>query len=456
MNLEFMQKTIRKARGLEDSDLVLKNANIVNVFTHTIVSKDIAINDGKITGIGSYTGKEEHDLNGAYVLPGLIDAHIHIESTLASPLRVSLPLLKRGTTVLMADPHEIVNAGGKAGLDYMLEEAALSPLDIYVMMPSSVPSTGFETNGAGDFMARDMEPYVKNHQVFGLGEVMRFHDVLNGDKCMLEILETFEGRPIDGHAPGVHGRDLMAYRLAGITSDHEAVNADEAIEKLEAGLHLFLREGSGAQNLEAILQGLIEKGVSLENCSFCTDDKHLEEIETRGHIDWCLKKAVDVGADPIEAVCMATIQSARHFGLKEHGAVAPGYLADLVIVKDLKDFEIIDVYKTESRTRRSKRNSPKPCRLQKTRKPKQSGGNALRRCITACICRRSRRTICRYSRAICTGLNSFQANCSRAMERCTSKMEKIRWPCWASVSSFFANAMEKPVLFKAVWSKGSV
>lgn len=345
MNLEFMQKTIRKARGLEDSDLVLKNANIVNVFTHTIVSKDIAINDGKITGIGSYTGKEEHDLNGAYVLPGLIDAHIHIESTLASPLRVSLPLLKRGTTALMADPHEIVNAGGKAGLDYMLEEAALSPLDIYVMMPSSVPSTGFETNGAGDFMAREMEPYVKNHQVFGLGEVMRFHDVLNGDKRMLEILETFEGRPIDGHAPGVHGRDLMAYRLAGITSDHEAVNADEAIEKLEAGLHLFLREGSGAQNLEAILQGLIEKGVSLENCSFCTDDKHLEEIETRGHIDWCLKKAVDVGADPIEAVCMATIQSARHFGLKEHGAVAPGYLADLVIVKDLKDFEIIDVYK---------------------------------------------------------------------------------------------------------------
>lgn len=338
-------RQLRQARGLEKADLVLKNGRIVNVFTHELLDGDIAISDGRIVGVGSYEGKKNIDLKKKTVVPGLIDAHIHIESTMAAPLTAAWPMLSRGTTTIVADPHEIVNAAGTAGLDFMIEQAKASPIDIRIMVPSSVPSTEFETNGAGRLRFEQMKPYVESGQVFGLGEVMRFGDVLEGEEQMNAILSGFEDMPRDGHAPGLNEKELQAYRLAGIDNDHEAITAQDAIDRLRAGFHLLIREGSGARNLEALLGGLIERHIPLDHCSFCTDDRHLEDILEEGHIDRCIRQAMDLGADPFDAISMATINTARHYGMKDKGAIAPGYAADLVIVDNLKHFHIEDVYK---------------------------------------------------------------------------------------------------------------
>lgn len=338
------EKIIRSALGINQADLVLKNAKIVNVFTGQILDENVAITNGIIAGCGDYEGRKEIDLKGKYVLPGLIDSHIHIESTMAIPSVLSPVLLSKGVTTIIADPHEIVNAAGKNGLDFMLEDAARSDIDIYFMVPSSVPSCDFEINGAGVFSAKQMEAYRNNPKILGLGEVMRFNDVLNQDGEMMKRFDLFSQKVIDGHAPGLSGKQLNAYRAAGIETDHEAITVKEAIERLQNGFALLMREGSGARNVKTLLSGLLKEKISLYNCCFCTDDKHLEDIIEEGTIILCLKEAVECGCDPVEAIRMATLNAARTFGLKTKGAIAPGYDADLVVVDDLKDFKIDCVF----------------------------------------------------------------------------------------------------------------
>lgn len=340
------KRLISSALGEEPADLVLTNCRVVNVFTRQILEKDIAVTDGVIVGIGDYEGKQKTDLQGQYVIPGLIDSHIHIESTMTIPSILSPVLLSKGVTTIIADPHEIVNAAGREGLDFMLEDGKSADLDIYYMVPSSVPSCDFEINGAGVFSSEEMQEYLNNEQVLGLGEVMRFNDVLNQNEEMRRCLDLFKDKVIDGHAPGLSGKKLNAYRLAGIETDHEAITVKEAIERLQNGFALLMREGSGAKNVKTLLSGLLKENISLMNCCFCTDDKHLEDILEQGTIQLCLQEAVECGCDPLEAIRMGTLNAARTFGLRSKGAIAPGYDADLVVVKDLEDFSISAVYKS--------------------------------------------------------------------------------------------------------------
>lgn len=330
-----MESYIRVANGLEKADVVLKNAQVLSFFTNQILTGDVAIVGETIVGIGEYQGKEEIDCTGKYVTAGLIDAHMHIESTMATPLVFSKYALPQGTTGVFIDPHEIVNVVGLKGLDFILSQTALSPIDFYVMMPSSVPATSFDHNGAGRITAEDMAPYLASGKVFGLAEVMRLPEVLSGDKETLDILALFEQHIKDGHAPGLHGKALQAYKVTGIDNDHEAENFEEALEKLQAGFKVLIREGSAARNLEKIVTGLVREGIPLENCMFCTDDKHLDDIQIEGHINLCVRKAIALGVAPIEAYKMASYHTARSVGLKNVGAIAPGYKADILVLKDL-------------------------------------------------------------------------------------------------------------------------
>lgn len=336
MNQELLMET---AMGERKAELVLKNGFIVNVFSERIITGDVAITDGYIAGIGSYEGEREIDCTGRYIVPGFIDAHIHIESTMVLPMELSKMLLKSGTTTLIADPHELVNVKGKEALDFLLDASENVPLNIYIMIPSSVPATVFDTNGAGEFLAEDMKEYLSHKRVLGLGEVMCFLDVIHRDKKALDKLKLFKGRMIDGHAPGIHGKEVQAYRLSGVDNDHECVTFDEALEKIDAGFHILIREGSGAKNLDAIVRGLLKNNIPLDRCAFCTDDKHLEDMERDGHISYCIKKAVSRGMDPVKAIKMATINTAQIYGLKDLGAVACGYRADLIVLNKLETVE---------------------------------------------------------------------------------------------------------------------
>lgn len=333
-----MQKSmIRAAKGEIPADLVLKNGNVLNVFSEEIVTCDVAIVDGRIVGLGSYEGEQELDCTGRYIAPGLIDAHVHIESSMVSPLEFAKYIIRKGTTGIVADPHEIVNVSGKRGMDYILDASEHVPADVYVMVPSSVPATNIDTNGAGKFLAGDMAEYKSHPRVLGLGEMMRFVDVLNEDRETLDKLDAFSDMVMDGHAPGISQKEIQAYRMAGIQDDHECSTGEEALEKLRAGFHILVREGSGAKNLESILSGLIKNGASLEQCMFCTDDKHLEDIEKEGHINYCVRKAIALGVPEIKAYKMASYNAARFYGLRDAGAVGPGFKADLLILDDLKE-----------------------------------------------------------------------------------------------------------------------
>lgn len=333
------------ALGEKKAPLVLKNGNIVNVFSERIVTGDVAIADGRIAGIGSYKGEQEIDCTGRYIAPGFIDAHIHIESTMVLPGELSKILLRSGTTTLIADPHELVNVKGKEALDFLLDASRNVPLNIYIMIPSSVPATPFDTNGAGEFPAGDMEEYLSHPHVLGLGEVMCFLDVIHRDNKALDKLKLFERRIIDGHAPGIRGRELQTYRLSGVDNDHECVTFEEALEKIEAGFHILIREGSGAKNLDAIVRGLLKYNIPLDRCAFCTDDKHLEDMAQDGHISYCIKKAISRGMEPVKAFKMATLNAAAIYGLKDLGAVAAGYRADIVVLNSLAEVNISFVIK---------------------------------------------------------------------------------------------------------------
>ena len=323
--------------------LVIKNANIVNVFTGTIEKGDVAVRDGIILGIGSYSGKEEIDAKGAYLCPGLIDGHVHIESSMAHPLRFAECVLKQGTTTVIADPHEIANVCGTDGIQYMLDQTEWLPLSVFFMIPSCVPCTSFETSGA-KLVASDMEPFMNQKRVIGLGEVMDYVAVVTGDGEMLDKLKLFDRRPIDGHAPLLSGDDLNAYCIAGPRTDHECSEYDELLEKLSKGMRLHLRLGSACRGVEELMRKIAENKLPTRRMLFCTDDKHLGDIEREGHINYILRRAVANGIPPMEAIQMATINAAETYGLQRYGAIAPGYRADMVLFDNLKDFNALMVF----------------------------------------------------------------------------------------------------------------
>ena len=340
MNLEKYQQYSRIARGLEQADLVLKDARIINVFTEEIIRGDIAIQDGIIAGIGSFQGKEERDLGGKYVCPGFIDSHLHLESTLVTPAELVTVASRHGTTTFIVDPHESANVSGLAGIDYILEQTEDVKANVYVMMPSCVPATGIDDNGC-TLTAQDMAPYLNNSRILGLGEVMDSISVVQGDKGMHDKLELFEGRIRDGHAPFLVEGDLQAYAMAGIATDHECSFFDYAMRERRNGLTILIREGSAARNLEALVGGLVQRKMNGEGFCFCTDDKHIEDIQQEGHIDHNVRKAIRLGMNSVSAIKMATINAANCYGLKDKGAIAPGRQADLLV---LVNVEVEDVY----------------------------------------------------------------------------------------------------------------
>jgi len=336
-----MQKSRLRAAILNAANrnaaLVIKNAKIVNVFTEEIIEGDVAMRDGIIIGVGEYTGRVEIDAKGGYLCPGLMDGHVHIESSMAHPSRFANVILEKGTTSIIADPHEIANVCGSDGIQYMLDQTEWLPLSVFVMVPSCVPATAFETSGA-KLTAKDMEAFISHPRVLGLGEVMDYVATVEGDGEMLDKLHLFRHHPIDGHAPTLTGDALNAYCVAGPTTDHECITYEEVLEKLRKGLRIHLRLGSANRNVEQIMKQIAENNLPTRRMSFCTDDKHLADIREEGHINYIVRRAVANGIPPIKAIQMATINTADAYGIRHYGAVAPGYRADLVLFDNLTDF----------------------------------------------------------------------------------------------------------------------
>ena len=316
---------------------VIKNANVVNVFTGEIIPADVALYEDVIIGVGAYSCENEIDAEGGYLTPGFIDAHVHIESSMVIPSSFMQVIMPHGTTTIIADPHEIANVAGVAGVRAMYKMTDDLPLRVLFMMPSCVPATPFEHSGA-KLVAEDMEQFLRKSRILGLGEVMDYVSATNGAQEMLDKLRLFDGKPIDGHAPLISGRTLNAYRVAGPSTDHECSNYEEVKEKLRAGMRILIRIGSAAKGIEEILRGIVRDGLPTENFLFCTDDKHIETIRQEGHINHNARFAVACGIPPVEAVKMASYNAARAYGLKNIGAIAPGYTADMVLFEDLKNF----------------------------------------------------------------------------------------------------------------------
>lgn len=360
MELKNYIHSSRVARGIEKADLVLKNAFIVNVLTEEIYKADVAIVDGIIAGVGEYFGNNELDMTGRYVCPGFIDSHLHLESTLVTPEELICQAAQCGTTTFIVDPHEAANVSGCAGIDYILEQTEEVPANVYVMMPSCVPATNIDDNGY-NLTADKMLPYLKHKRMIGLGEVMNYPAVINCDSEMIEKLELYQNKIIDGHAPFLNANDLSAYVLAGISTDHECVDFHYAMEERRRGMTVLIREGSAAKNLEAIVTGIVDNNVDTSGFCFCTDDKHIEEIRKEGHINFNVKKAVSLGMDVMKAIKIATIQAAQCYRLKGLGAIAPGYQADLVIYDDLEQLNVQAVYHKGVLIQKDKHIEVKPC-----------------------------------------------------------------------------------------------
>lgn len=320
-----------------EADLLI-HGNLVNVYSGCISESYVGVKDGRIIYVGGNrirTGKII-DVGSRYILPAYIDGHIHIESSLLIPSQFAVAVIPRGTCCVIADPHEIANVCGVEGIEFMIEDSNRTPLKVYFMIPSCVPATRLETSGA-EIGLEEIEHLKKNERILGLGEVMNFPGVIMGDESVLAKIRACEGMIIDGHAPGVRGRDLCAYIAAGIMSDHESITADEAMEKLSLGMWIMIREGSTAKNL-AELSKIVSKGCP-ERVMLVTDDQHADDLLDEGHMDRVLRKAVEEGIDPIDAVRMVTVKPADYFGLRRLGAVAPGKSADIAIVNNLKEFK---------------------------------------------------------------------------------------------------------------------
>ena len=338
------RRIINAAAGREPSDLVLKNATYVNVFSNELCHADIAVAEGLIVGMGQYSGTVEEDCTGKIVLPGFLDAHIHLESSLVSPKEFVKAVLPHGTTTVITDPHEIANVMGTDGIEYMLQATEGLPVDVRFMLPSCVPATPLDESGASlDYRAIDS--FYDHPRVQGLAEMMNFVGIIAGDDQPVEKIVAAQAhhKKIDGHAPDLVGNDLNAYIAAGVYSDHECSDMEDAMNKLRLGQYIMIREGTAARNLEALIPLLTSQYV--DRCMFCTDDKHPNDLLEKGHIDYIVKKAISLGADPIVAVKAACHNAARYFLLNNRGAIAPGYLGDFVIIDDFQHFEIEMVYK---------------------------------------------------------------------------------------------------------------
>ncbi|GER66603.1 adenine deaminase [Weizmannia acidilactici] len=342
VEMELLKKRILVAVGEIPADTVIKNGKIIDVFNLEILSGDIAITDGTIAGIGTYEGKETIDTGDCFVVPGLIDAHVHIESSMVCPSEFEKVVLPHGVTAVVADPHEIANVLGEAGITFMLENSEGLDLDVFFMLPSCVPATPFEHAGAV-LLNEQLSPFYKHPRVLGLAEVMDYPSVKNLDPQMLEKLVAASPYKIDGHGAGLDRAGINVFAAAGIQTDHECVTPEQVKERLSNGMYVMLRQGSAAKNLKDLLVAVNDSNRS--RCMFCTDDKHLDDLIAEGSIDHHIRLAVEQGFNPLAAVQMATINAAQCFGLKHKGAVAPGYDADLIFVEDLDRFTVKAVYK---------------------------------------------------------------------------------------------------------------
>ncbi|WP_250674315.1 adenine deaminase [Paraclostridium ghonii] len=338
--MELIDYSIKNKKA----ELVLKNANIVNVFSHEIIKADVAIEKGIIVGIGDYEGINNIDLSGKYITPGFIDPHVHIESSMVSPGEFAKAIVPMGTTTIITDPHEIANVCGLEGIEYILKSTEDLPLCVYSMLPSCVPATDFENSGA-KLEATDLEKYINHDRILGLGEMMNYPGVINKDKIVMDKLELAKkyNKYIDGHIPNIRSEGLNGYILSGISTDHECSTVEEMIEKISLGMYVMIREGSAARNLETLIKGVNSN--NYQRCLFCTDDKHPQDILKNGHIDNNIRLAIKNNIDPIIAIKMATINVANCYNLQNIGAIAPGYIADIVVLDNLEDFNVLEVYK---------------------------------------------------------------------------------------------------------------
>lgn len=343
-NETLKKKLIDVAAGRDKAELVFKNVKYLNVFTNRFVTADVAITSGYVAGIGDYNGENEIDCTGKYLVPGFIDSHIHLESSIVSPKTFSRVVSAHGTTAVVTDPHEITNVLGADGIEYMLKATENLPIDVFFVIPSCVPASPFDENGAV-INHLDTEKYMDNPRVLGLAEMMNFPGTVGGDGEIIKMILSAEnsGKVTDGHAPGLGGKSLNAYAAAGVMSDHECTTAEEALEKLSLGQYIMIRQGTAGRNLEALVPLL--NGDTYTRCLFATDDKHPGELSENGHIDYIIKKAISSGVKPEIAYKVASFNAAQYFNLPQRGAIAPGYIADMVLLDDIQNVEISAVYK---------------------------------------------------------------------------------------------------------------
>src|SRR6266478_1386777 len=337
-----IQQKLSIARGERPAELVFKNAKLVNVLSGEIYDTHVAVDDARIVGLGEYDALTVIDLEGAYLAPSLIDAHFHVESSMLTAAEFARAVVPHGTGVVVIDPHEYANVLGLEGVRYVLESSKDLPLDFFIMLPSCVPATPFETAGAR-LTADDLRLMIADERIAGIAELMNYPGVYLGVESELAKIEAGKGKNIDGHAPGLTGRNLNAYVLAGIRSDHESTELAEAQEKLRLGMHLLLREGSTERNL-GTLAPLVNAHNAI-NCSFATDDKLAGDLVEEGHIDHCVRKAIGMGMPPIAALQIATINTARHYRLRNFVAMAPRYWADFIVFEDLQNLTVRQTYK---------------------------------------------------------------------------------------------------------------
>jgi len=337
-----LQRKLSIARGERPAERLFKNANLVNVLSGEIYRTNVAVDDGRVVGLGDYKANRIIDLKGAYLAPSLIDGHFHVESSMLTTREFARAVVPHGTGVVVIDPHEFANVLGLDGIRYVLESSKNLPVDFFIMLPSCVPATPLETSGAR-VTAEDLRLMIGDERIAGIAELMNYPGVYLGLESELAKIEAGKGKNIDGHAPGLRGHNLNAYVLAGVQSDHESTELAEAREKLRAGMHVLLREGSTERNL-ATLVPLVNSHNAL-NCSFATDDKLAGDLVSEGHIDYSVRKAIKLGMSPMAAMQIATISTARHYRLRNFGAIAPRYWADFIVFDDLKKFVMRQVYK---------------------------------------------------------------------------------------------------------------
>ena len=344
MKMSKTKDLIRVATSRKKADLVIENCNVINVFSQEIIYGKLAISDGIFIGIGDYDGTEVIDGEGKYIVPGLIDSHVHIESSMSSPYQFARAVLPRGTTTVISDCHEIANVKGLEGIKYMIKSSENLPLDVYIMLPSCVPATIFETSGA-KLEAEDLEELMQHERVLGLGELMNYQGVVFTDEGIMKKLELTDKyhKVVDGHGPIIKEKELNAYALSGVKTDHECMNHKEVLDRLRNGIYIAIREGSAAKNLLDLVGAV--NSFNERRFTFCTDDRHPKDILNEGHIDNNIRLAIRAGVSPITAIRMATLNSAECYGLKNLGAIAPGYIADFIIVDNLTDFNVLKTFK---------------------------------------------------------------------------------------------------------------